>query len=117
MKKLIFFLAVLSLSFILSSPAFASGDLDSFIESVNVQAQADLGAFKLRLSNQFGIPVPKIEALLARVATPGDAYMCLRVGQVASQPMEAVLNEYQANKGKGWGATKVPGIGCKGRYT
>jgi len=105
MKKLIFFLAVLSLSFILSSPAFASGDLDSFIESVNVQAQADLGAFKLRLSNQFGIPVPKIEALMARVATPGDAYMCLRVGQVASQPMEAVLNEYQANQGKGWGAT------------
>jgi hypothetical protein len=104
MKKLIFFLAVLSLSFILSSPAFASSELDSFIKSVNVQAQADLGAFKLRLSTQFGIPVPKVEALMVKVATPGDAYMCLRVGQVASKPIDAVMNEYQANKGKGWGA-------------
>ena len=85
------------------SPAFASSDLDSFIKSLNVQAQADLGAFKVRLSTQFGVPVPKVEAILASVKTPGDAYMCFRVGQVASQPVEVVTKEYQANKGKGWG--------------
>jgi len=104
MKKLFFFLSVVSLAFILTSPAFPSSDLESFIKSVNVQAQADLGAFKVRLSTQFGVPIPKVEALMVRVATPGDAYMCLRVGQVASQPFEVVIKEYQANKGKGWGA-------------
>jgi hypothetical protein len=40
---------------------------------------------------------------MATVRTPGDAYMCLRVGQVASQPVEVVMKEYQAHKGKGWG--------------
>ena len=103
MKKLFFFLSVVSLAFILTSPAFASSDLDSFIKSVNIQAQADLGAFKVRLSSQFGVPVPKIEAIMASVETPGDAYMCFRVGQVASQPVEVVTKEYQAHKGQGWG--------------
>jgi hypothetical protein len=102
-KKLFSFLFVVSFFLFLSSPLFASGDLDSFIKSLNVQAQADLGAFKVRLSTQFGVPVPKVEAVIASVRTPGDAYMCFRVGQVASQPVEVVANEYQANKGKGWG--------------
>jgi hypothetical protein len=102
-KKLSSFPFVVSLSLLLSSPVFASGDLDSFIKSLNVQAQADLGAFKVKLSTQFGVPVPKVEAMMATVRTPGDAYMCLRVGQVASQPVEVVMKEYQAHKGKGWG--------------
>jgi hypothetical protein len=102
-KKLFSFLYVISLSLFIFSPVLASSDLDSFIKSVNVQAQADLGAFKVRLSTQFGVPVPKVEAIMASVRTPGDAYMCFRVGQVASKPVEVVTKEYQANKGKGWG--------------
>jgi hypothetical protein len=102
-KKLFCFLFVASLSLPLSSPVFAADDLGSFIKSLNVQAQADLGAFKIRLSSQFGVPVPRVEAIMASVRTPGDAYMCFRVGQVASQPVEVVAKEYRANKDKGWG--------------
>ncbi len=103
MKNIFTLLSILFLSLSLSSPAFAASDLDGFINRLNVEAKADLGAFKVRLSSQFGVPVPKVEAILATVATPGDAYMCFRVGQVASQPVETVTKEYQANKGKGWG--------------
>jgi hypothetical protein len=103
MRKFYSFLSVISLSLFIFSPVLASSDLDSFIKRLNVQAQADLGAFKVRLSTQFGVPVPKVEALMVKVATPGDAYMCLRVGQVASKPIEVVTKEYQSNKGKGWG--------------
>jgi hypothetical protein len=103
MKKIFSVLCVTSLSLFMFSPVLASSDLDSFIKSVNVQAQADLGAFKVRLSTQFGVPVPKVDAIMASVRTPGDAYMCFRVGQVASKPVEVVTKEYQANKGKGWG--------------
>jgi len=85
------------------SPVLASSDLDSFVSSLNVQAEADLGAFKLRLSAQFGVPAPKVDAIMASVKTPGDAYMCLRVGQVVSQPVEVVIKEYKAHKGQGWG--------------
>jgi hypothetical protein len=104
MKKISSFLSVISFSFLSFSPALASSDLDSFIKNVNIQAQADLGAFKVRLSTQFGAPIPQVEAVMATVRTPGDAYMCFRVGQVASQPVEVVTKEYQTHKGKGWGA-------------
>jgi len=103
MKKIFFFLFTICLALFISSPTLASSDLDSFIKHLNVEAQADLGAFKVRLSAQFGVPVPKVEAIMVSVETPGDAYMCFRVGQVAAKPVEVVMKEYQANKKKGWG--------------
>ncbi len=103
MKRVFSFCSFLFFSFLFFSSALAGSDLDGFIKSLNVQAQADLGAFKVRLSSQFGVPVPKVEAIMAGVRTPGDAYMCLRVGQVTSQPVEVVAKEYQAHKGQGWG--------------
>lgn len=79
------------------------GELDTFIGNLNVQARADLPGFKVKLSAQFGIPVAQVETVIASVQTPGDAYMVLRVGQVAAQPREVVLDEYRSHKGKGWG--------------
>ena len=103
MKKIFSFLSIVFVSFFMFSSVFASSDLDIFIKNLNVEAQADLGAFKVRLSTQFGVPVPRVETIMASVGTPGDAYMCFRVGQVASKPIEVVTEEYQRNKGKGWG--------------
>jgi len=103
MAKIFSVFSAVLLVCLMISPVLASSDLDSFIKRVNVQAQADLGAFKVRLSTQFGVPVPKVDAIMASVRTPGDAYMCLRVGQVVSKPPEVVVKEYQAHKGKGWG--------------
>ncbi len=103
MKKMFSLLSIMFLSLFLYSPVPAASDLDGFIQRLNVEAQADLGTFKVRLSTQFGVPVPKVEAIMASVATPGDAYMCFRVGQVASQPVDVVVKEYQAHKGQGWG--------------
>ena len=112
MKKTSCFLGNLALFLLLSLPAWGASDLDGFIKNVNVQAQADLGAFKVKLSTQFGVPMPKVEALMINVATPGDAYMCLRVGQVASKPVDVVVKEYQTHKGKGWG-TIAKNLGIK----
>ena len=103
MKHIFIFLSIIGLSFFIFSPVLASSDLDGFIKDLNVEARADLGAFKARLSAQFGVPVPKVEAVIAIVGAPGDAYMCFRVGQVASKPVDIVTKEYQAHKGQGWG--------------
>lgn len=102
MKKLMLFSA-LFFSFVIVSPCIAGSDLDDFISSLNIRAQADLGGFKARLSAQFGVPTARVEAVMSNVKTPGDAYMCFRVGQVASRPVEVVAKEYQANREKGWG--------------
>lgn len=103
MKKNFLFLFILCLPFFIFPLALASSDLDTFIKNLNLEAQADLGGFKARLSTQFGVSIPNIEDLMTRVETPGDAYMCFRVAQVASKPVEVVLREYHAHKGKGWG--------------
>jgi hypothetical protein len=103
MKKIFSPLSAVLFTCLMIFPAQAASDLDVFISNLNVQAQADLGAFKVRLSTQFGVPATRVDAVMASVKTPGDAYMCFRVGQVASKPVEVVTNEYQGNKGKGWG--------------
>ena len=99
------FLVGASLAVLLLLPVAGScgGDLDGFVGSLNVQARADLPGFKVKLSAQFGVPVAQVDTVFAAVRTPADAYMVLKVGQVANHPQEVVLREYQANQGKGWG--------------
>ena len=103
MKNILSLLLAVLITCLTILPTQASSDLDVFISNLNVQAQADLGAFKVRLSTQFGVPAARVDAVMASVKTPGDAYMCFRVGQVASRPVEMVTKEYQGNKDKGWG--------------
>ncbi|MGE5789335.1 MAG: hypothetical protein ACM33C_00545 [Syntrophaceae bacterium] len=102
MKK---FVLGTALAFLLLQPVdgFARGDLDVFVSNLNAQAQADLPGFKARISATFGVPVLQVEAVIAKVQAPADAYMVMKVGQVARQPQEVVLEEYQKNKGQGWG--------------
>jgi hypothetical protein len=101
MKKirLVVSLVVIIVSF--ASVAYA--DLESFLKSVNVQAQADIKNFNVKLSAQFGVPVPQVEAIVKSVAAPADAFMVLQLGQMAHKQPESVLQTYQQRKGKGWG--------------
>lgn len=96
----------IALAFLIVQPilGFCGGDLDVFLSDMNVQARADLPGFKARLSATFGVAAPEVEMVIASVRVPADAYMVLRVGQVAGQPREVVLKEYREGKGRGWGA-------------
>ncbi len=95
---------LVALAFLLVPPvAGFCGELDSFLSNMNVQARVDLPGFHAKLSTTFGVPLPQVEAVVAQVQTPADAYMVFRVGEVAHQPQDVVLREYKAKKGKGWG--------------
>lgn len=94
---------VLAVLVLVAAPGVASATLDSFLSSVNVQARADLPGFHAKVSAQFGVPVPQVEAVLGMVATPADAFMVFQLGQMAHRPPETVVQTYQAHKGKGWG--------------
>ena len=83
--------------------ALAGGGLDGFLSNVNVQARADLPGFSAKVSAQFGVPVPQVQAVLARVDTPADAFMVFQLGQMAHRPPETVLQTYRTHRGKGWG--------------
>jgi hypothetical protein len=86
-----------------AAPGVASASLDSFLGSVNAQARVDLPGFHAKVSAQFGVPVPQVEAVLGMVATPADAFMVFQLGQMTHRPPETVVHTYQAHKGKGWG--------------
>lgn len=99
MKKM----QVLIVLVILSFATAAHADLNGFIRSVNEQARADLSRFNVRLSAQFGIPVPEVGVILKSVAAPADAFMVLQLSLMAGRPIEAVLRTYERNRAKGWG--------------
>lgn len=100
MKKVLLLITFLAVCI----PAnFALASLDGFLNSLNVQAQADLPGFKLKLATQFGIPMPRVDAIISQVKYPADAFMTLQLGQMANKQPETVIQTYQSSKGKGWG--------------
>lgn len=89
---------------ILLLPTLAlAGDLDSLIKRMNERAIADLGSFKASLSATFNVPHGTVSMVLSNVDSPADAYVCLKLGVLAGQPPEVVLQQYRAHKHKGWG--------------
>ena len=100
MKKIV--LAALAL-FLISGPAVAGGGLDGFLQSLNIQARADLNGFSAKLSAQFGVPEVQVRTVIGTVREPADAFMCLQLGQWTQKPSEQVVRVYNAHQGKGWG--------------
>ena len=100
MKRLI--LICLSLSLLLPLTARAGG-LEDFLANVNVQARVDLPGFSARVSTQFGVPLPQVQAVVQTVREPADAFMVFQLGQFSGKPPERVMDVYSKSKGKGWG--------------
>jgi hypothetical protein len=95
---------MLALSLLLPCMALAGGDeFFDMIGSINTSARINLPGFKADVSAEFGIPVPRIDLLLATIPDPGDVYMCLQLGHALNRPPEDVAKTYQKEKGKGWG--------------
>ncbi len=83
--------------------AATAGGLDGFLDSLEVRASADLGSFKADLSLTFGVSEGKVDGLFEVMSKPSDVYMCLRIGEVANQPIDRVIEEHKRHKGQGWG--------------
>ncbi|MGB9082385.1 MAG: hypothetical protein WCD00_13885 [Desulfuromonadaceae bacterium] len=100
MKRLILLSLVLSL---LSPMAASARGLDDFLANVNVQARVDLPGFSARISNQFGVPLPQVQAIVQTVREPADAFMVFQLGQFSGRQPDRVMDVYSRSKGKGWG--------------
>ncbi|NIM01674.1 MAG: hypothetical protein GTN89_12765 [Acidobacteria bacterium] len=92
----------LACALLVSAPASAGG-LDSFLAEIDVTASADLGAFKADLSLSFNVSDREVDGLFRVMSDPSDVYMCLRIGELADQPIEKVVAEHREHKGQGWG--------------
>jgi hypothetical protein len=101
LQKMLFIVLVVSL--LLSSAAIvAAGDFD-WINSFNIRAEADESGFRARLGARFTIGNTQINAVLSNVERPADAYMVLRLAEMSAKPTHYVIEQYKAEKGKGWG--------------
>ncbi len=80
-----------------------AGGLDVFLNNLNVEARADIGNFSARVSAQFGVPLPEVQAVIRTVNTPADAFMCFQLGQMTHKPYREAVQTYKTHRGKGWG--------------
>ena len=93
--------AFLVISFL--SPVSMAGDF-GWMEDFSIKAEADPSGFKAKLSARFNIGGAEINTVLSNVDSFVDAYMVLRLGEMAEKPTEEVIGKYKSGKGKGWGS-------------
>lgn len=101
MKRCVLFCLALCL---LSPISAFAGGLDGFLTSLNVQARADLPGFSAKISAQFGVPLPRVQAVVQSVPQPADAFMIFELGRMSGRPADEVLRVYEPNRKRGWGA-------------
>ena len=100
MKRIVLALLVLTL---FCGQAIAGGGINSFLDSLNIQARADMNGFAARVSTQFGVPEVQVRTVIGTVKEPADAFMVFQLGQMTRKPPETVVRVYQTRRGKGWG--------------
>jgi len=85
-----------------ASSAGAAGDF-GWMRDFNIRAAADPLDFRARLEARFKIGELEINAVFGHADDPADRYMLFRLGEIGGQPIERVIECYEAEKGKGWG--------------
>jgi len=100
MRKTVFAAVMLVL---FSGLAVAAGGLEGFLDNLNVEAGADMHGYSVKLSTQFGVPLPQVQAVIQKVSVPADAFMCFQLGYMSGKPYNTVVQTYQSHKGQGWG--------------
>ena len=79
-------------------------EMETNLNSMNVNAKLDLGKFKADLSLKYGVPSTKVDNLLGLNMEPAEVFLALEIGHIIHKPVDDVVTVYKSNKGKGWGA-------------
>ena len=98
-----FKLAVLVFLMLLVGPSMAVAGDFNWMKNFNTQASLDPSGFRAKLAARFKIGDVPLSVVLGNITDPAHAYIVLRLGEMAHQSVERVMEEYHKNKGKGWG--------------
>ena len=79
---------------------------DEFSSQVSTIAESTESpeSFAADLSAEFGIPASKLSEMRTAGMSNGDLYFACELSRQAKKPIDAVIDQYKKNKGKGWGA-------------
>lgn len=78
-------------------------EMDNMLIDIHNRAIKDINSFKNDVETVFNLTTSRIDAALKFLA-PGDLYMAAQVSVSIGKPFEEVVQTYEANKKKGWGA-------------
>ena len=101
-QKITFTLLVMFL--VVSSVTLATAADFEWTRSLNTAAAADPTGYRTRLADRFNVGEATISDVLHVAQNPADAYMLFRLGEMSSKPTDYVIQKYNAEKDKGWGA-------------
>ncbi len=99
--------AALGLPAAAQSFSFNTGDagLDVTLNSINVQAQGDMGPYTADLSVSFGVAQPQIRTwITVDRLQPAEVYLALELSRSSGKPPATVIAMYKRDRGRGWGA-------------
>ena len=95
--------------FAVSSPAIARDF--GWTRDFNIQAKSDPSGFRAKIATRFDLSDLQVMALRNIFASPADAYIMLRFGEMqgvlkklSKEEGITAVKKYRSNKGKGWNA-------------
>ena len=106
--KLFKIMFIASMALVLISSAAIACEF-GWTSDFNSQAKADPAEFRTRLAERFGLRDIQVMALRNIFASPADAYIMLRFGEmkgglkkISKEDGIEAVKKYRTNKGKGW---------------
>lgn len=106
--KLFKIMLIASVTILLVSSAATACEF-GWTTNFNAEAKADPAEFRARLAKRFGLRDIQVMALRNIFASPADAYIMLRFGEmkgglkkISKDDGIAAIKKYRTNKGKGW---------------
>lgn len=102
--RLLILVLMLGVGFVPSN-ALAEFDFSLMVDDLNLSARSDMSQFNMEVASEFGLRVGTVDRLVQRLGTPGDAYMCLKVGALTGRSVDEVVRARKVSAGEGWGKT------------
>jgi len=107
--KLCKILLISTMTILSVSSLAIAGDF-GWTRNFNIQAKADPLEFRARLAARFDLSDVQVIALRNIFASPADAYIMLRLGEMQEGGLKKLsketaieaVNKYRLNRGKGW---------------
>ena len=99
----ILFMVLVSFLFVTTATVVLAADF-GWMSGLNTSAQADPTGYRTRLADRFNVGQATVSDVLHVAKNPADAYMLFRLGEMSNKPTDQVIQKYNSEKDKGWGA-------------
>lgn len=74
-----------------------------WLDELHVHASANPAGFRAELAARFHVGDAEVQAVIAKVPRPADAYLVFRFGELSGRPPLVVVEHYHQHRGQGWG--------------